>query len=414
MSTCRTLNHAGVRHLLDFDVHLDSTRRIESFYAFMLAQVPIRYRFLRQLSLSGSHRHLSSESINQLTEILTHASRLEVLHLHRDSDLLNLEHHLQAACSSLTSLKEFHIFSEMKPVSGSNGPLYKMVQQMQSSLVKAWLRFPISGDGIRPDPAVLLHHSSATLEDLTVAGVRFQFELQFPRVRKLSISGSHRPRDLHQLSFFGRSESTSNQYRQLNRSVQHAGGGWKSLDRVVGEPVNLYRLGLTCQIRRVKISYVDHGTREMVAHILSDSRPSRVHIGLNSVFPCVRCIPDEVAARLTYLRCTIDLAYFNGNSDDIDTFQLLVQRSPLTHFMLEFDINLSGMTRGVMFLLEFCPDLFASQIIASNPSIRYIVIKVKEVESFTKTLFWKVLTMENGEVVVDKAPKEDLSVVMEL
>ncbi|OBZ71382.1 hypothetical protein A0H81_08798 [Grifola frondosa] len=44
MTTCHTLNHAGVRHLLNFEVHLDSTRRIESFCTFMLAQAPIRYQ----------------------------------------------------------------------------------------------------------------------------------------------------------------------------------------------------------------------------------------------------------------------------------------------------------------------------------------------------------------------------------
>ncbi|OBZ71383.1 hypothetical protein A0H81_08799 [Grifola frondosa] len=272
---------------------------------------------------------------------------------------------------------------------------------MQSSLVKVSLEIY----GIQPDPAVLLHHSSATLEDLTVYGATFQSELQFPRVRKLSLhrvdypplalvarifpslvdltfSNSHRGDDLRVADC---------QYRQLNRSVQLAGGGWTSLDRLAGEPVDLYRLGLTCQIRRVEISHVDRDTRETVAHILSDSRPSHVHIRLTSIFPCVRCFPDEVAARLTYLRCTIDLVYL---FEEFDTL-----------------FNVDGRnTRSVMFIQQFRPESFASQVIASHPSIRYIAIQINH----AKPLFWKVLTMESGEVVVGKASKEDISAVMEL
>ncbi|OBZ71098.1 hypothetical protein A0H81_08800 [Grifola frondosa] len=58
---------------------------------------------------------------------------------------------------------------------------------------------------------------------------------------------------------------------------------------------------------------------------------------------------------------------------------------------------------------NFSPEAFASQIIASHPSIRYIVIKVNH----TKPLFWKVTTTESGEITVDKTPEEDISLVMD-
>ncbi|OBZ71649.1 hypothetical protein A0H81_08795 [Grifola frondosa] len=365
MTTCHTLNNAGVRHLLNFDVHLYSARKIESFCAFMVAQAPLRYPLLHQLSLIGFDTPVSPESINQLVEILTHASRLETLCLSSYA-LLKSDHRLQAACSSLTSLKEFIISSNWEPVSWRNGSLYK-------------------------------------IEDLTVAGVRWiQSELQFPRVRKLSLSGIDHPplaliarnfpnltdltiiRDIDHLDVADHLNEADHQYRQLNRSVQLAGGGWKSLDRVAGKPVDLYRLGLTCQIHRVEISSVDRDTYRVVAHVLSDSRPSYVHIGLNSIFPCVRYIPDEVAARLTYLRCTINLTYFFEKSYPLDRFYLLLQCSPLTHFMLQFNAD-GRNTRGVMFIRQFRPELFASQIIASHPSIRYIFIKANR----AKPLFWK-------------------------
>ncbi|OBZ71349.1 hypothetical protein A0H81_08843 [Grifola frondosa] len=294
----------------------------------MVAQAPLRYPFLRQLSLKKFGPPLSSESVNQLVEILTHASRLEILHL-SCFDLLSSEHRLQTACSSLTSIKEFYISWSGGPVSWAKDPLHKMVTQMQSPLVKAELRFFGSDDGIRPDPAVLLHHSSTTLEDLTIWGAAFQSELLFPRMRKLLTFGlDYLPLGLIARNFPSLIDLTAvsnnyrgddliaadHQYRQLNRSLQLAGDGWTSLDRLAGRAADLYKLGLTCQIHRVEIFHVNSCTREMVAHILSDSRPSHVHIVLYEIFPCVLCLPDEVAARLTYLRCTIELAYFDGDS----------------------------------------------------------------------------------------------------
>ncbi|OBZ71662.1 hypothetical protein A0H81_08810 [Grifola frondosa] len=381
MSTCRTLNHAGVRHLLNFDVHLDSTRKIESFCAFMVVQAPLRYPFLCQLSIGGLDRPVSSESINQLVEILTHTSCLETLHL-TCCDLLKSHHRLRAACSSLTSLKEFHMSWNGGPVSWAKDPLYQMVKQMQSPLVKVHLRsFGYIGR-IGLDPAVLLHHCSTTLEDLTIYATAFQSELQFPRVRKLSLSSMGYPplaltarnfpnlTDLTILRDIDRLNVADHQYRQLNHSVQLAGGGWKSLDRLAGWPLDLYKLGLTCQIRRVEFSCVYRDTHDIVTHILSDCRPSHVRIGLTREFPCVRCIPNEVAARLTYLRCTINLMYFFEKSDAL--------------FIVDGSI-----TRDLMFVRQFRPELFASKIIASHPSIRYIAIQI----NWADPLFWKVLTM---------------------
>ncbi|OBZ71639.1 hypothetical protein A0H81_08831 [Grifola frondosa] len=332
--------------ILSFLLNRTCTRRMESFCAFMVAQAPLRYPFL-----------------------------------------------------------QFHISWNADPVFWAKDPLYEMVKQMKSPLVEA-------------------HLNSATSEDLEVYYSTFQSELHFPRMRKLSayewdypppgliaqifpnlidltVSNDYRGDDL---------STADDQYRQQSLSVQLAGGGWTSLDQLAGRPADLYKLGLTCQIRRVKIFYVTSRSRGMVAHILSDCRPSHVHILLNQIFSCVLCLPDEVAVRLTYLRCTIDLAHFSGDSSALDTFRLLLQRSPLTHFMLRFMANRSRITEGVRLVREFRSEAFASQIIASHPSIRYIVIKI----SYAKPLFWKVLTTESGEVVVDKAPKEDISVVMDL
>ncbi|OBZ71615.1 hypothetical protein A0H81_08826 [Grifola frondosa] len=63
----------------------------------------------------------------------------------------------------------------------------------------------------------------------------------------------------------------------------------------------------------------------------------------------------------------------------------------------------------IMFVQQCGPEALASQIIASHPSIRCIAIKINDAEP----LFWKVLATGSGEVVVDKAPKEDISVVMD-
>ncbi|OBZ71385.1 hypothetical protein A0H81_08851 [Grifola frondosa] len=380
MSTCRTFNRAGVRHLLHFNVHLNHIRTLKSFCAFMVAQAPIRYPFLRRLSIYRFCPPPPYKSVNQLIKILKHASHLEMLYV-ESNDPLDSEDRLQAACSSLTSLKEFHISWMSGRVSGEE-PLYKMVEQMQSL------------------PSIF----HATLEDLTLYTPTFQSELLFPRMRKLSVRDANPPLaliaqnfpallDLTILNCRGDDASLSpedHQDRQLHRSVQLSGGGWKSLDRLAGGAFDLYRLGLTCQIRWVTIFDVDSCTHDVVAHILRDSH--------------------EVAARLTYLRCTIDLAFFDGIPSALDTFRLLLQRSPLTHLMLRFTAYASMDTVGARLVREFRPEVFASQIIASHPSIRYIVIKINHAEQ----LFWKVLTTESGEVVVDKALKEDISVVMDL
>ncbi|OBZ71713.1 hypothetical protein A0H81_08819 [Grifola frondosa] len=186
----------------------------------MVAEAPLRYPLLRQLSLSAFDRPVSSESVNQLVEIFTHASRLEILHL-TCSDLLNSKHRLQAACSSLTSLKEFRICWHEEPVSWAKDPLCRMVKQMQSPLVKAHLKFFGADGGIGPDPAILLHHSSATLEVLTVHNAAFQSELQFPRVWKLSLHGvDYIPLALVARKFPSLSDLTfSNTYHTSNPSM---------------------------------------------------------------------------------------------------------------------------------------------------------------------------------------------------
>ncbi|OBZ71462.1 hypothetical protein A0H81_08816 [Grifola frondosa] len=360
MSTCRTLNNAAVRHLLNFHVHLNSARKIESFCAFMLAQAPLRYPFLRQLSLGGLDGPVSPESIHQLVKIFTHASRLETLHL-TCCDLLKLEHRLRAACSSLTSLKEFHMCWSGGLVSWAKDPLYQMVKQMQSPLVKVILIFFGRIDSIGLDPAVLLHHSSATLEDLEVYHPHSSLSYSFRALTDLTI-----------LPYADRSTAAdSNQHRQLNRSVQLAGGGWTSLDRLTG-----------CR------------SISMVADILSDCRPSHVDIVFDQMFPSIPCLSDDVAARPTHLRCALLLRYFDGSPNALDIFQPLLQCESM---------------RGVTFVQQCGPEAIASQIIASYPSIRYIAIEVDCIEP----LFWKVLATESGDVVVDKAPKEDISVVMD-
>ncbi|OBZ71614.1 hypothetical protein A0H81_08825 [Grifola frondosa] len=308
--------------MLKFNVYLYNTRKLESFCAFMVTQAPFRYPFLRHLSIAGFYPMPSSESISQLVEILTHASRLQTLHL-SCYDLLKSDHRLQAACSSLTSIKEFHMCWNEGPVFQAQDPLYKMLKQMQSPLVRADLRFFRCNDGIGLDLATLLH-STATLEDLTVSNIAFQSELQFPRLRKLSFSTINYPplaltarifpnlTDLTILRDMDHLNAENDRYRQLNRSVQLAGGGWTSLDRLTGWPLDLYSLGLTCPIRCVKIFVYSHN-HELVADILSDCRPSQIDIVFNDIFPSVRCLSDEVAARLTYLRCTIHLIYFDRN-----------------------------------------------------------------------------------------------------
>ncbi|OBZ71721.1 hypothetical protein A0H81_08847 [Grifola frondosa] len=438
MSTCRTFNHAGVRHLLNFGVDLSSTKEIESFCAFMVAQAPIRYPFLRHLSIRADLLP-SSESAHQLIEILTHASRLETLHLSCDN-LLRYRDRLQIACSSLTSLKEFSW--RERSAWWERHPLYQMIKQMQSPLVKADLQFYVSRGDIGPDPAMLLHHSSATLEDLTVYRPTFQSELQFPRMRKLVVYRADPPLTLIARIFpslvdltvsdsyrdRSRPNVADDQHRKQNHTIQLAGGGFASLDRLAGLPLDLYRLGLRCQIRRVDILSLYYDAHDMVDCILSDSHPSHVHLVLEEMFPCVRCLPDEVAARLTYLRCTLNLTYFGGITNALasvthytfrtrvadvrmcsqDAFRALLQRSPLTHFMLHFKNEIPD--RVLTFIPEARPDVFASRIIKSHRSIRYLAIKVADDEP----LFWKMTTTESGKIVVDKAPKEDLSVVMEL
>ncbi|OBZ69668.1 hypothetical protein A0H81_10441 [Grifola frondosa] len=263
-----------------------------------------------------------------------------------------------------------------------------------------------------------------SFEDLSVYYPTFQSELvQFPRMRKLSVYEADPPPALIALIFPNLMDLTvygldrvkdprspeDYQYRQQNLSVQLAGGGFTSLDRLAGGPLDLYRLGLTCQVRCVDIFRVDCDTHDMVAYILSNSRPSHVIIAFIAISPsCVRCFPDEVAVRLTYLQCTIDYMSFDGISDAFDTFYLLLQHSPLTHLKLYFTTGFSKRV-PTNFLEESRPEAFASQIIASHPSIRYIAVGIND----TERLFWKVTTAEDGEIVVDKAPEEDISVVME-
>ncbi|KAH9849036.1 hypothetical protein C2E23DRAFT_936755 [Lenzites betulinus] len=324
--TCHALYEASIRELLHDAVELRADN-ILSFHACLLGDATSRRAGLvRELVLNCSLSHprpthtsgrkATSEALKTLTGILKSTRNLKKLQLDWAA----------AGLSSYLHHAELRIpFISRK--------LWRDLWALQAPLRKASLRFgPMRGSPVA-NPIPLLARFSATLEEVSLSNVQFaNGTVQYPRVRKLSLSDSYVDfllgaidsapvvsafPNVVDLSFAaarshpeisqwleGRVSDKPELIQRCRRSNKHAhsqGLYWSKLERVVvGHVMDLYMLGLEQHVPRVEIEMLSASTLYMLQDVLRDTRPSSLSLSLfavDSVLDCIPCLfkPGTVA-----------------------------------------------------------------------------------------------------------------------
>ncbi|KAI0644870.1 hypothetical protein C8Q79DRAFT_912559 [Trametes meyenii] len=319
MRTCRTLYQEahGPHLLLREGITLSRDRQIISFYSFMLANPPGRFRFLHALTLSKGN--FSDTAVDTLANLLDHPDlHLESLVLHDAEEVLRSSVllfetdgypytgvPLTSAIASLTTVRHLEMdgldecayaLLEIFP------PGLVSVVLMLDSLITQW------SAPARPEeynPIVLLAQQADTLEVLEGSGFdadpdNVRYDVVYPRMRRITVRHArpwrpatvayvHAFPSLEHFALFGTedmhaglagphrnpfAERALEMRRSQNREDQMNDGSWQRLRVIEGDVFDVYALGLLCPVPEVRLQgVVFRSTIHYLEAILDDVRP---------------------------------------------------------------------------------------------------------------------------------------------
>ena len=296
MSTCHALRLAGVYYLLRFRVVVTSDKQLASLCHFLLADAPTRLGMLTQLAVRTCAQ--SPETVNLYLRVLQGARQL------RDLDILcgrpASDARIHAAISNLNNVQTLTVHDLSAPESALLRYMDSPVRDIDISL-SAYSQ-PI-------DPVALLSNFSDSLERLRVIQgyqqraspkVTYPFlhtliaeSCAFERIEPL-IDAFPNLRDLT-IKTYGDDETVDEVAldRLRNLEIQRL-KSWDTLDRVRGDVLMLYRLGISCRVKRLDIPCLVNTSadpiftlsfKQMFAAVLADTQPSILTLTLRpSVF----------------------------------------------------------------------------------------------------------------------------------
>ncbi|KAI0657668.1 hypothetical protein C8Q70DRAFT_258808 [Cubamyces menziesii] len=375
--TCRTLYYApqSSRLLLRNGVLLRSSRAIESFLLFMLADPATRFKHLHALTFERGG--FSEEAVDAIKNLLAHPLfNIDTLVLHDSEAVLSSGVPFVEgpnddwSCAGTPLFEPFAGLTTIRHLTvdelGVRASTY--LKMLPSALISVSIKFGSAGpswnrlmDANAYNPIVILARSAGTLEVLK--GLPFSLPLLgstiyktiYPRVRMIEIGlledwmrgvvayahaypnlehfsliEPERPRgwdEYLRMHTFIRADLERR--RRRNREDQITYGSWKSLQILEGEISAVYVLGLACKVSELRVvGVVEEDTAHYLEVVLSDVQPETLSLTVDggSMFdegstlsrlltaPIVKCITSlEMEVRFAEAEGTSDMKQITNN-----------------------------------------------------------------------------------------------------
>ncbi|KAM5545133.1 hypothetical protein V8D89_001244 [Ganoderma adspersum] len=313
--TCHALREVGARFLLDGGVSLIAGRSVVSFVHFMLADALTRFQCLRSLEIvTGA---LRPREVDALLELISHPSlALDSLILREANLMLKsipAPQHSSEHADPTPFIKAFSALTTLRhlTIDDCDQSACSLITAIRSPLKTISIGFTprYSWEALEQDlewqtPITLLAEVSGTLEEISATNVArspgdVTCGVVYPSVRKVSVTycptliprtvaytsafpnlthfsftaaNAHPIGDFH-LASFNRHE---NQALMLN--LERHGHPWEHLEELAGGLADVYTLGLTCRVPKLRlIDPILVGMGALQA-VLEDSRPTSLAV----------------------------------------------------------------------------------------------------------------------------------------
>ena len=371
--TCHALREAGARSLLHGGVSLTTGRSVVSFVQFMLADALTRSQCLRSLEIAtGALRPREAEA---LLELISHPSlALDSLTLREANLMLKsipASQHSTEQADPTPFIRAFSALTTLRHLSvdDCDQGACSLITAIRSPLETISISFTprYSGEGMEQElewrtPIILLADFSETLEEISATNVARAPEdvmcgVVYPSVRKLSVTYcptliprtvaytsafpnlthfSFTAANAHQIGDFHLASFNRHENQTLVLNPERHGRPWEHLEELAGGLADVYTLGLTCRVPKLRlIDPILVGIGALQA-VLEDSRPTSLavrFIGAHRfsdgslvtalVNPCVEGL------RMLEMEVCLDV-----DEDEVDVLNMLVRPSeffPVLH-----------------------------------------------------------------------------------
>ncbi|TFK85974.1 hypothetical protein K466DRAFT_600717 [Polyporus arcularius HHB13444] len=294
----RILREEAVQELLARPVHLAGNIQIESFCHLMLAGDTSRFPYLHTLIINHA-THITPDTAGLLRQVISGTKQLRRLHLCRCEALFTqMETRFADAVSQLEHLSLLQVrvgkevFDYIRPMVLRLRSTLKTLDVSYEEDDELGLKFTDEVAERQPQLHQLricyssLSPSSKSrwmpypsLRVLTLSIGDQIVDLQcisqiFPNLRKLSFTPRHA---LEEVDFANPSDQIV-AMRNTSIALQKDGSGWKSLEYLHGSVGDLYALGLTCPVRRVRLGQYDVKSHRAYIEIFARTRPRTVEM----------------------------------------------------------------------------------------------------------------------------------------
>lgn len=325
MSTCHDLRAAGMPYIFHARMEICSDKKLAALCKFLLVDAPQRLVFLRQLAVLTYPEAL--DTVDLYLQILKQAQHLEDIEVW--CGLPSIDPRIHTAVSGLTSIKTLTVRNLLFREAG-------LLRRMQSPVQKIDISFQYYDQPI--DPIWLFGKLAPTLETLRVVlGVQQPTFPQavYPRMRTLVAESCvfekispliHAFPNLRDLTIFSyRDEESSEEVVRDRRENQEAqrGQSWGPMERVLGDVLMLYRLGLSCSVRRLEIPWLEStradswtpSCKDMFSSVLSDTCPSVLTLILRPATFDIGQFPAFMERAPDSLEKLLITVYITGSTD---------------------------------------------------------------------------------------------------
>ncbi|KAI0333379.1 hypothetical protein GY45DRAFT_1297230 [Cubamyces sp. BRFM 1775] len=358
MQVSRPLYHLGPTCILPPLVFIEDEQRLQSFIAFMTAEEPYRFKFLRRLCIATDS--ISSPVSELLVDFLTRfksVMELSLLHIEYAERFIQSHPGLSGALAGLS-----HITRLFLRDAGKDAGAY--CYAMNASLDSASLTLtplPVGtteetvwGEQAR-NPITLLHHAQDTLRSLHVDGTVLDspedvmYKPRYSHLTRLCLRNNDLPWVFHYVRAFPNIEELTFQVSKrvwdditqtpdlverqsrINAASQTEFGTWTKLRRVTGTLPDLLMLALLCPVEQlVVVGPWFHST--MANPVLESLKPAYLELQDFDVpfidsgrFADVMAGPEASSIRSLSLDLNIGVEVEPGEIDFARTLDTLVE-----------------------------------------------------------------------------------------